>query len=242
MIRLRTDDPVLARFVHDLGSQSPRPLGNLRPDLTGASSEDIAVAHLAWGNRVVDEYRSVVVFSELLRTMAEAEAPFATLCAVQRMIGDELRHTELCASVADALGGLDALEIDLAGLGLPPSSDPPAVRSLEIVLRELVVAETESVPALRAYLRAAEDAAVRAVLEILLMDEVRHAAVGRALHTALQASYPRDTIQGLLDRLPRIVARETAYLRAQYRSSAVGGPGKRYGASILPEDLEAAVK
>src|SRR5262245_295291 len=103
MIRLATGDPILARFARDLGEQSPRSLGGLQPDLSNASAEDIAVAHFAWGTRVVDEYRSVVVFSELLRTMAEAEAPFPALCAVQRMIGDELRHTQLCAAVADAL-------------------------------------------------------------------------------------------------------------------------------------------
>jgi hypothetical protein len=43
------------------------------------------------------------VFSELLGLLADLEAPFAALCAVQRLIGDELRHTQLAATVVDCL-------------------------------------------------------------------------------------------------------------------------------------------
>ena len=59
----------------------------------------------AWSARVAAEYRSMVVFSELLARMPEAGLPLEVSCAATRLIADEARHTEYCARLADALGG-----------------------------------------------------------------------------------------------------------------------------------------
>jgi len=241
LISLAPRRGILARFVRDLDEQSPLSLDGLRPDLARHGVEDVAAARLAWATRIVDEYRSVVVFSELLRLLGEAEAPFEALCAVQRLVGDELRHTRLCAEMAGWLVApgdpAPDLDVDLSDLGLPPSAEPPAARALEIVVRELVVAETASVRILHAYRDAATDPAARAALQILLQDEARHAATGRALESLLEASFPAAAIEPFRARRDETVANDLAFIDAAYRSSATNGPGRALGASVRLDEI-----
>ena len=237
MIALEAPDAILHRFTRELATQAPLSIAGLSPDLDAHSPDDVEAARVAWASRIVDEYRSVVVFGELLVLLARVEAPYAALCAVQRLIGDELRHTRLCADLADMLGGHDDLAIDLRELGLPPSSDPPAGRALEIIVRELVVAETESVYALRAYRDATTDPACRTALSLLLRDEVRHAATGRCLARTLLEAFPRSAFGDVPDRLARTAADDVAFIRAQHRRGASDGPGRALGACVLPHEL-----
>jgi len=235
---------VLARFVRDLEAQSPRPATAIHPELSRLRDEDIEAGRFGWATRIVDEHRSVVVFSELVRVLGDAEAPYVAMCAVQRLIGDELRHARLCADVVDALGGFDRLEIDLAGLSLPPSDAPPLERALEIVVRELVVAETESVSVLCAYRDATSDRAIREVLQIVLCDEVRHAATGRALARLLEPLVPerdRDRVRAYLG---DVAQRDRDYLRDRYRASVHRDvadpdslPGRALGVALTLDEL-----
>lgn len=234
MIALETSDPVLARFVRELDAPALHP-----PDLHRYRPEDVEAARIAWGARIVDEYRSVVVFGELLVLLARIEAPYAATCAVQHLVGDELRHARLCAQACGWFGGHDDLGIDLRELGLPPSRETPAARALEIVVRELVIAETESVGALRAYRDATTDPSCRAALGLLLRDEARHAATGPALARLLLDTFPRETFGTVPDRLARTAARDVAFIRAQHRASAHDGPGRALGACVLPHELPA---
>jgi hypothetical protein len=238
MIALATDIPLLRRFVAELEATAPRPV-TARVDRARHAAEAIDAARLAWAGRIYDEYRSVAIFSELLRLLTDLEAPFAALCAVQRLIGDELRHTELTARVVEWLGGMDDLEIDLADAGLPPrpASESPAERALRIIARELVVAEEESVWALAAYRAAARDPAIRQVLELVLADEVRHAASGRALLALFDEGPLAEHTSELRRELPSIMAADRAALRADYLASARGGPGRELGACLEPDDL-----
>lgn len=240
MIRLDPTPNLLARFSKELLASSDGELEGLRPDLGAHGPDDLAVAHHAWTERIVDEYRSVVVFAELLQRMGECEAPFDALCAAHAMLGDELRHTALCARTAAWFGPLSRFEIDLGGMALPPSDAPPLVRALEIVVREVVVAEEESVTAFMAYRDATTDPAVRGVLGALLRDEVRHAAAGFALRDTLAAMLPDAVRPDVLGHLAHIEAEDRADLRGRYDDSARGGPGRALGATIEPADLAAA--
>ena len=236
MIELATDTPLLRRFVDDLDRTAPRPLP-ARPDLRAYSAEDREAARLAWATRIADEYRSVAVFSELLGLLADLEAPYATLCTVQRLIGDELRHTHVMAQVVDWLGGRDDLAIDLSEMALPPRAEESAARrAVRIVGRELVVAEEESIAVLAAYRNASTEPAIRAVFQLVLTDEARHAAAGRAILAELaRTSRTADAFDGLADEM----AADRAVLRTTYRNLAVGGPGRALGGSIVLADLEA---
>lgn len=237
MIDLATDSPLLRRFVRDLDSTSPRPLPS-PAHLAQATAEDREAARLVWAGRIVDEYRSVAVFSELLQLLTDLEAPFAALCAVQRLIGDELRHTQLAATVVDWLGGAADLEIDLRDVGLPPrGSVPAAVRALHIIQRELVVAEEESVHVLDAYRRASSDPAIVATFDVLLVDEVRHAAAGRALLAQFHIGHLAVACADAIPDLAELAAADRAVLRETYAATAIGGPGRALGASIELTDL-----
>jgi hypothetical protein len=236
VIDLGTTRPLLARFVEELDAQAPISLAGAVPDLRPYAAGDVETARLAWASRIVDEYTSVVMFSQLLGLLAEARAPYAALCAVQRLIGDELRHTRLCADVAGWLGGLDDLEIDLDGLGLPSRDDPPGGRALEVVVRELCVAEGASVHMLRALRAATDEPAVRQALSLLLKDEVRHAATGRRLAELLVASLPAEETASVRARLPALVAEDRARLREIYRGMP-GAPGRALGATLHPDEV-----
>ncbi len=235
MIEIATDVPLLRRFVDDVDRTTPRPMP-VRPALSAYPPEDREAARLAWAVRITDEYRSVAVFSELLGLLADLEAPYATLCTVQRLIGDELRHTRAMSDVVDWLGGRDDLAIDLSAMALPPrDTESAATRAVRIVGRELVVAEEESIAVLAAYRNASTEPAIRAVFQLVLTDEVRHAAAGRAILAEL-ARCPRtaNAFDGLADEM----VADRAVLRATYRDLAMGGPGRALGGSILLADLE----
>jgi hypothetical protein len=233
MIALETRDAVLARFVRELDAQSPLSIDEVSPpDVARFDARDVEAARFSWSARIVDEYRSVVVFSELLRCLAEAAAPFPALCAVQSVIGDELRHVALCARVAGWLGAEGRLEVDVAGLGLPPSDATPIARAHEIVVRELIAAEGESLLVLAAYRDVAREPAIRRAFEILVQDEARHYAAGRSLRAALESAFPE------LGGLDEVLAEDVAHMRAIYRrAAALGGAGRALGASITTADL-----
>jgi hypothetical protein len=238
MPALEARDPALARFVRELEAQAPVEIGDLRPDLSRASPEDREAAQIVWANRVLGEYRGVIVFTELLAALAEAAAPNEALCAVQRVLGDELRHVRLCTTVVDWLGGWEVLELDLAGQRMERSTDPAPARALEICARELSLVESESVLLLRAHLRPQLDPAIRRVLELLLADEARHAAAGRAIEALLEATYDEAVLAPAKARLAARLDEERAHLRALARARAVGGPGRALGAGLRAEDFD----
>lgn len=237
MIDLAPASAPLARFAGDLRGESVAPPA----DLDRYDFAEREHARQTWAARIVDEYRSVAIFSELLHLLTDLEAPFAALCAVQHLIGDELRHTGWCADAAGWLGGHEDFEIDLADIGLPPRGDTTkARRALDIVGRELVVGEEESITVLAAYRDAATDPSFRAILAGLLRDEVRHAATGRALLLLFTDGALAHTVSDL-DRaeITRVMSADRTDLRARYLATARGGPGRALGASITPRDLGA---
>ena len=240
MIELATDHRFLARFVDDLARSAPSNMP-VRPDLSAYDNDDLEAARFAWASRIHDEYRSVAIFSELLRLLADCEAPFAALCTVHRLIGDELRHTQMTAEVVEWLGGREDFEIDLRDVGLPPRkpNETPAMRAYRIVAREIVVTEQESIYALAAYRNATTEPSIRRVLDAILADEARHAAAGRALLEIFERGVLAETTAELRASLPEIVASDRADLRAHYLASATGGPGRALGACIELVDLEA---
>ncbi|MBL8684839.1 MAG: ferritin-like domain-containing protein [Myxococcales bacterium] len=236
MIRFDVGPTILARFARELTEADEALLAH-GPDVSRFDPEAVAAAHLAWTERIVDEFRSVVVFAELLQRMGECEAPFDALCAVHGLIGDELRHAAVCARVASWFGEASRFEVDLSGLALPPSDDPPAERALEIIVRELVVAEAESVTMFRAYRDATSDPSVRSALSLLLRDEVRHAAVGNELRAAVEPLVLGPHATSALARIADEEQRDRAYLRQTYFDGALGAAGRELGASVSRADL-----
>jgi hypothetical protein len=240
MLKLATTRAPLQRFVQQVLGE---PVALAPPhEFERYAFEDREAARLAWVSRVVDEYRSVVVFAELLHALADAEAPFAIQAAMHGLIGDELRHTYQCAEVARWLGGFDDLNVDLEGLGVPNTHDSPRARVLEIVAREIVVAEEESIRVLKAYRDATEAPSIRATLAAILADEARHAAAGREILAELASVFTDDASQRMLDSLKVVMPEDRERLRRTYREGAIDGPGRGLGASLRVSDLEPLVR
>jgi hypothetical protein len=234
---LDAGDPVVDRFLRALGEvPGDEPLFPQRLDLERATAADVEVAQVTWANRVVDEARSVVLCSELLRLLADTGAPSTALTAVRRVLGDELRHAQLCYEAVRKLGGWELYDLDLTDLELPPSSDPPPVRAIEIAACALWVMEAESVPVLRAYADATAEPALRELLRTLVRDEARHAATGKAVCEQLLEAFPTEA-RAVGERLPSLVRRERARLVEATLAAAVGGPGRCLGGCITRDDL-----
>lgn len=229
----------LARFARELDAQDVRVCAP--PDLSGVSHADREAAFLGWAGRIVDEQGSVAAFTELLTHLVALEAPYAALATVHRIIGDELRHVRLCAEVASWFGELETLEIDLSGLELPEAREGRAARALEIVVRELVVGEAESLLMLRAYRDASTDASVLCAYEVLLFDEARHAAAGRHLDALLRECLPADALAPFVAREAQVRAQDRAHMRAAHLDGARGGPGRAFGVSITEAEARAAI-
>lgn len=231
--------PTFARFVAELEAQAPIDALELEPDRTGATEADLEAAALGWAWRVVDEYRSALRFTELLKDLLEAQAPFAALATVQRLIGDELRHARLCLRLSAAFGPVEDLRIELDGLGWRGPPRAPRERALEIVLRELVIGEGESIACMRAYRAATTDPAVTHVLDLLLEDEARHFAAGRHLEALLVSRWPE--LGAFSASLEPVLLADVRTIRGQHRADARSGPGRRYGVSIRLDEAPPAV-
>jgi hypothetical protein len=232
-----TSDPVLRGFLRDLDAASPLPIPSAPPDLARFSTAEIDAARITWANRVADEYRGFAVFSEVLALIGGAAVGFPALAAVARVVADELRHVALCHRVVEWLGGWDDLHPDLEGVwGGPRGAGPPLTRARRLVALEMVVGEAESVPMFDAFRRAAEEGPIQRVLEIILHDEVRHAAAGRSVLASIEEAMEEagvDLDPALADEMEATRAR----IRASYRRAAAGGPGRALGVSLRAEDL-----
>jgi len=230
----------LERFVRELEAQSSEPLDDLRPVLEGVSDEERYAAKMGWACRVVDEYRSAARFTVLLGDLLEIEAPYEVLAATQRLIGDELRHARLCARFAASFGSMDGVRVELDDLGWKGPVRPPRERALEIVVRELVIGEGESLACMRAYLRASTDPAALLVQETLLADEARHFATGQHMEAVLLATYPE--LSPFHDGLEPTLMDDVRLIRGAHRAGARGGPGRAFGVSIELREAPPAIE
>jgi hypothetical protein len=135
----------------------------------------------AWAARMVAEYRSMVVFAEMLARFPEVGLPLAVVTAATRLVQDESRHTELCGRVAGALGGHGDATLDPRGLRLFAPELDPWLFVARWTLSMLCVGETTSVALLDELRRSATDPCVRVVLRIIHRDETLHDRFGWAL-------------------------------------------------------------
>lgn len=139
-------------------------------------------ARSAWVARVVAEYRSMVVFSEMIARFPEAGLPLELTCAATRLLQDEARHTELCARVAEGLGATpDEARVDPKDLRLVDDSLPAHLFVARWTASMFCVGESASVGLLRAMHAEATDPCVRAVIDTLVRDETLHDRFGWAL-------------------------------------------------------------
>lgn len=168
----------LHRRLMDRGYEAP-PWDRLDPG--HLSPEQIEVARRAWAARTVAEYRSMIVFGELIARFGEVGLPLEVTSAATRLLSDEARHTELCARVGDALGGHAGVTLTPGDLRLNRDNLPAHLFVARWTASMFCVGESASVGVLRVLLAHAKDPCVAAVLRTLLRDEILHDRFGWAL-------------------------------------------------------------
>jgi hypothetical protein len=134
-----------------------------------------------WSARVEAEYRSMVVFGELIARFPEIGLPLEVSSAASRLLQDEARHTELCARVAESFGGHADATLDRAHLRLVDDKLPAHLFVARWTASMFCIGEAASVGLLGVLRDGATDPCVASVLDTLLRDEVLHDRFGWAL-------------------------------------------------------------
>jgi hypothetical protein len=208
-------------------------------DARDYASDALEVAAALWEARAIQEMHSLALFTELASRLHLLGAPLDWSGAFARMIADEVRHTDLCLRMCEALGRPASPSVDPARLHL--MSDAP--RSLRAHVRQTVVAafcigETLSGRMFRDALRAATVPLARDVVSAIVIDETFHGELGWELGALLMRSdgpafaAERADLAGALPSL----FRHYAHLccadrgRAWARSEPAVDPGPNFGA------------
>ena len=152
---------------------------NLAPDDAGSLRSALAAQ---WRENGRTEHASVAAFARLILDLMALGAPPSLVAAANRDALDEIRHTELCFSLARSLDG------KAEGPGPFPEAQHAHTlpRARERALAKLAVDslidgalhEGVSARVIAQLAKRCEDPAIRAVLQELAADEGRHAAHG----------------------------------------------------------------
>jgi hypothetical protein len=170
------------------------------PDLASLRPEDVpperlAVARAVWRERAATEFRSIQIMSRFLGDVVAAADPLDVYAGALALVEDEIRHTELCAAVCEALGGAAVLP-DPVAPPLPPEllAAPAAERALATAISMLLVNETLSVGFISDLARRCRHPAIRSVLEATIEDEETHQDFGLSYVRASLARFPKSTL------------------------------------------------
>lgn len=145
-----------------------------------ASSRDALAAQ--WRENGRTEHASVAAFARVSLDLMALGAPAALLAAASADAADEVRHTELCFSLARAIDGREESPgafRDAARVGARSSSRSIALASLAVdSLIDGALHEGVSARVVAKLAKRCEEPAIREVLKEIAADEGRHAAHG----------------------------------------------------------------
>lgn len=196
-IDLSTTTELIERFHRTLMDRRNRPEWEAF-DPSVYPDELVAHARVQWAGRAVAEYHSTAQFGQLLHRLTCIGAPIELIGAATRLAQDECRHAELCARMADALGGRDRQDVPSRGLSLYDEGDDLWLQIAQTILSVCCMGETLSVPMLYALEQVSTDPLAETVSRIIAADEEYHARFGWEALTWLIPRLDdaqRDTIQ-----------------------------------------------
>lgn len=191
-----------------------------------------------WRENGRTEHASVAAFARLTLDLMALGAPPALVAAANRDALDEIRHTELCFSLARALDGKGESPAAFPAASRArtlPASRPLALAVLAVdSLVDGALHEGVSARVVAKLAKRCEEPQIRAVLKEIAADEGRHAAHGWEVVEwclAEGGSAVADALRGALLALPH-------KMHSQLPPAAEGGGWERYG--IHGRALEAA--
>jgi hypothetical protein len=141
--------------------------------------EVVRGAQQVWTSVALSEYAAIASFAQVVRTLAEAQAPLDLIGMTSDFLADEVKHVELASRVVMQLGGAAPLAFEHERLvpTLAPKLSPFA-RANEMALRVGCIAESFASATSVPMMQAAKHPVIRDVYETILRDEARHCRFG----------------------------------------------------------------
>jgi hypothetical protein len=142
-------------------------------------AELVRRARRGWTENAFNEHCTFTALAQMLAALGEAQAPLDLWRMAARFLDEEAVHVELCARVAERLGGLWDRTFDPGSLLVPlDPSLSPRQRAAELVVRICCVGEAFSLPMLAGAMKSASHPLTRAVLTTIVEDEALHGRFG----------------------------------------------------------------
>ena len=155
-------------------------------DRNAFTPEQLAFAAEAWTERARQEYHSLALFTQLSSQVHLLGAPLDWSGAFARMIADEVRHTELCARMSEALlGARPKVNVEENDLHLPVVAPSLRAHVRGAVIAAFCIGETLSGRMFRRCLRATTVPLARDVVRTIVDDETFHGQLGWELGALL---------------------------------------------------------
>jgi hypothetical protein len=208
-LRRSTGAPDLLLAAEHAKIAAPR-RGEIRwdVDLAAFDARTRARAADAWRARASQEFHSLALFTQISSQLHLLGAPLDWAGAFARMIADEVRHTELCARMAEACGGAP-VSIDERALHLPVQAASLREHVRGAVVAAFCIGETISGRMFARCLRAATVPLAQDVVRAICVDEAFHGRFGWELGALLMrrvgraSRRERDVLAG---QLPEVFA------------------------------------
>jgi hypothetical protein len=190
-------------------------------DIAALPAGLVEEARVVWADRVRTEYQSIQIATRFLGEALAAGEPLDGVRRVSEVVGEEIRHTELCGRMCAALGGAASAPGDVASPLDNLHEVPLDERVIASAISLFLIAETFSVGYLRDLEARAGHPVTRAVLRAIAGDEAEHEAFGpelvaqklRDVSPAKRAAWRGFTgrlVRAHLDRADRALARVPA--------------------------------
>jgi hypothetical protein len=195
---------LLARF-HRTMMDRPRDLPWESFDAGDFDEVVVERARREWAHRSVAEYQSTAQFGQLLHRLTKVGAPVEMIGAATRLAVDECRHAELCARMADLLGGREGFDVPDAGLDLYEDIDDPWLAITMTILAVCCFGESLSIPMLESIHTVASAELPAEIAALIASDEEYHAHFGWEALTYLVARLDDRQRRAVEDRLPPLM-------------------------------------
>jgi hypothetical protein len=187
------------------------------------SDEAVASATRFWRRRMAAEHRSVAVFLHVGAQLIEANASLDAKTVMLRLAQDELRHTEICGVMVQALGAVPEVEMDVAVAPIATHAGcSVGERALRNVIYTTCLSEMIAVARLVDALEHTEDETARAVTRAILADEVMHGMFGFHYLAAIGPALAADA--ALRDSLAVYLRHAFAVLEREMVHGLAGAP------------------
>ena len=175
-------------------------------DASSYSPALVEHARRHWAGRAVAEYQSTAQFAQLMHRLTLIGAPVELIGAATRLITDECRHAELCAKMADLLGGRLGYDVPARGMSILDEERDPWIAIAKTVLNVCCFGETLSIPMLEALTIVASDPTPQAIARQIASDEEYHSRYGWEVMTWLMPRLDDDQRARLKASLPPMLS------------------------------------